>query len=77
MKNIITITALLSAFLSFAYAIWQKRTTDSKVRDAKIQTMQQKVSTQNVFIHPTEEFLKRYTRNSCIGIADQIKTNTF
>ncbi len=77
MKNIITVTALLSAFLSLSYAIWQKRTTDNKVRDAKIQTMQQKISTQHVFMHPTEEVLKRYTRKSCISIAEQIKTNTF
>ena len=77
MNKIITLAALLFAGLSLAYAIWQKRTAEGKVREAETRGMQQRISEQDVFPHPTKEFLERYTRNSCIGIADQIKTNAF
>ncbi|MDE6593582.1 MAG: hypothetical protein K2K57_11050 [Oscillospiraceae bacterium] len=79
MNKIITLTSLLFAALSLAYAIKQKRTLDRKVRDAEIKTMlgYRRISTQNVFMHPTEEVLKKFTRKSCLSIANQIDNNSY
>ena len=66
MNKIITLTSLLLALLSLAYAIWQKRTLDRKVREVRHER-----------IHPNNKSLEKFTRTCCINIAKQIETNSY
>ena len=79
MNKIITLISLLTAVLSLANALSQKRKIYQKIRDTENRLMRelQKVPVKSVFLSPNKEFLKRYTKNSCKSIAQQLETNTF
>lgn len=76
---IITSAALVSAAASAAYAIWQKKSTEKKVINAKADTIWRlsRIHKQYTFPHPTKEDFKGMNSKSCSGVAYQIDIHTY
>lgn len=79
MGNIITTVALTSAIISTAYAIWQKKSTQNKIFEARAEIINQlkPIREQNVFPHPCESDLKKMNKKTCVSIANQLDTNSY
>lgn len=76
---IVTSAALVTAVVSAAYAIWQKKHTEDKVLEAEANTIWRlrRVREQNTFPHPSEKDLEIFTGKHCNGIAYQVDKNTY
>lgn len=76
---IVTSAALVSAVISAAYAIWQKKHTEKKVREAKAETIWRLrgVKEQHTFPHPTENDLEKFNEKYCIGLTYQLDNDTY
>lgn len=76
---IVTSAALVSAVASAAYAIWQKKHTEKKLREAKAETIWRLrgVREQHTFPHPTEKDLEKFNEKYCIGLTYQLDNDTY